>query len=91
LEAARAGDVEKTQALLEEGADPNGKDAEGETALVYATDAATPRHTRIVELLLAHGAKVDNRAGKAWNTRTPLQIATWIRMRLSCNGVPNLN
>ena len=48
--------------LLEQGLDPNGASAQGETALMFAAQA---RHSSMVELLLSHGgsAKVTDQNG----------------------------
>jgi ankyrin repeat protein len=55
-EAARRGDVDFVAMLLKLGADPNGKGADGATALQAA---ALKGHGDVVVLLLEKGAKVD--------------------------------
>lgn len=55
-EAARRGDVDFVAMLLKLGSDPNGKGADGATALQAA---ALKGHAEVVVLLLERGAKVD--------------------------------
>lgn len=66
-DAAASGDVDRIQALLTRGEDPNEADARGWTPLHYA---AKGRHERAVALLLAHGAAPD-----AGGHLTPLHLA----------------
>ena len=54
VEAAYDGDTDQVRALLEQGADPNGRTFKGRSAL---SEAAVKGHTAIVELLLEHGAE----------------------------------
>jgi ankyrin repeat protein len=54
LEAAKIGDKQKVEQLLEEGADVDAKDEDGKTALMFA---AFMGHEEIVELLKSYGAK----------------------------------
>ena len=56
IEAARNGQTEKVQALLESGADVDGKNNSGWTALIYA---ALLGHTDVVRTLLDAGADVN--------------------------------
>jgi hypothetical protein len=53
--AARAGDLAKLSALIEEGANVNVKNMWGETALHYAAERG---HKEVVELLIAKGADI---------------------------------
>jgi hypothetical protein len=57
-EAALNGDLEKITVFIAQGADPNGIDPEGRTALMFA---AFNGHTEIVRLLLEAGAEPGNR------------------------------
>ncbi len=68
LSAVQAGDVKTAKRLLEQGADPN-LDQEGFVALVAAADAG---HEDMVALLLARGARVDQRD---FDHRTALSAA----------------
>lgn len=54
--ALKHNDIQTVQDLLERGADVNGLDRYGQTALMLATQAG---HSRIVETLIAHRAKPD--------------------------------
>src|SRR5690606_26115713 len=57
MAAARAGDVESVQLLLDAGADPNrGEESLGETALMWA---AAEDHAEVVRALVARGADPD--------------------------------
>ena len=56
-EAALRGEVASVQAALDAGADVNGADEEGRTALMLA---AFDGHTGAVDLLLRRGARVDS-------------------------------
>ena len=68
-QVARAGDVESVNRLLEEGADPNAVDAQGDTPLHAAMACQNPE---IVTLLMDGGARPNtlNREGL-----TPLQLS----------------
>lgn len=59
--AARAGDVATVARLLTEGANPNEINSFGGTALTGACGlgANSPSHTKVVQLLLTHGADVN--------------------------------
>jgi ankyrin repeat protein len=66
MAAARTGNAEMVSALLEHGADVNGKErVRGQTALMWA---ASQQHPEIVRVLLEHGADVHAR------TRSSLQL-----------------
>ena len=56
VEAAGCGDSKKVLALLDEGTDPNGRDANNDTPLCRAVDK---RHHDIIQILLDRGAKPD--------------------------------
>ena len=56
LEAARGGETEKVQQLLDDGANATATDAQGQTVLHIA---ASEGQTDIVSLLLKRGAKRD--------------------------------
>jgi ankyrin repeat protein len=56
LEAAQVGDTSDVQSLLAQGVDPNGRGADGNTALM---GAAVTGHTDIVRVLLERGANVN--------------------------------
>ncbi|MFN7924253.1 MAG: ankyrin repeat domain-containing protein [Bryobacteraceae bacterium] len=56
IETIRSGDLDATRAMLDTGADPNTKDAEGTPAVMNAALYGTAAH---VKLLLDRGAKPD--------------------------------
>jgi excisionase family DNA binding protein len=58
VEAAFEGDMVRVQALIEEGADVNERDASGRTALMIAANRG---HTYVVQLLLERGADANAR------------------------------
>ncbi|CAD7700511.1 unnamed protein product [Ostreobium quekettii] len=66
---ARQGDADTSWDLLAEGCDPDLKDKDGWTPLLYASDRG---QDRIVKLLLDRGAKVDLTDETSW---TPLMAA----------------
>ena len=57
-DAAKAGEPEQVKALLDQGADPKGRDKKGETPLNWAALAG---HRKVAELLIERGAAVDGR------------------------------
>jgi uncharacterized protein len=61
--AAFDGDLDLVIRLLDEGSDPNARDAGGDTALMFA---AMRGHFLIVKLLLAHGADPLASARNGW-------------------------
>ncbi len=61
VRAAYYGDTEKTRLLIGQGADVNGKDEYGMTALLYASKEG---HTEVVKLLLENGADASAEAGE---------------------------
>lgn len=63
LQAARAGDVKRVASLLAGGADVNGSNGHGGTALMYAV---VGNHGDVVELLLRRGADVNARGSNGW-------------------------
>ena len=71
-QAVRQGDANAVRELLAEGADVNGKDADGDVALFLA------RNKDIAELLLANGADVN---AKNSFSRTPLHRAAEVGRR----------
>src|ERR1700755_1916245 len=74
FDAARGGDANLVNALLNAGADPNArdnKDKEGSTVLMVAAFAG---QTNVVRTLIKHGANMDARTYKG---RTALMWAAW--------------
>ncbi len=69
--AAKAGDVQKVEALLAKGADVNGKTAYGATALHFAADKG---HLAVVKALIQHKANVNVR--DTFYQASPLTWAT---------------
>ena len=63
MHAAFEGDLDRVIRLLDEGSDPNARDAGGDTALMFA---AMRGHFLIVKVLLAHGADPLARARNGW-------------------------
>ena len=63
MHAAFEGDLDRVLALLDEGSDPNARDAGGDTALMFASMGG---HFLVVKMLLAHGADPLARAGNGW-------------------------
>lgn len=51
-----SGDIEQTRALLNDGANPNAREQQGETPLMYA---AVEDRTEIINVLIDHGAEVN--------------------------------
>ncbi|KAI9996764.1 hypothetical protein PInf_000026 [Phytophthora infestans] len=72
--AAMFGNIRAVELLLEEGADPNTRDANKWTPLHYCADEATPRHLIIAQLLVESSKRVDVNA-KSLKGRSPLHIA----------------
>jgi uncharacterized protein len=64
--AAFEGNLPLVRRLLEQGADVNARDRDGDTALMFA---AFKGHTAIVGLLLAYGADAQARAKNGWTAR----------------------
>lgn len=60
IQATIQGDAERVQKLLRSGADPNQRDPEGQTALLFS---AFYGHLEVTRVLLENGAEVDARAG----------------------------
>ena len=58
-EATRAGNIERVQALLDEGADINSLDKYGQTALM---NAAVHGDLELVQMLVKHGAELNHTA-----------------------------
>jgi len=69
--AAYAGDLQRVEKFIDEGADVDAKDEEGQTALHYAAKGAD---IEMVELLIAKGADVNAKDNRS---RTPLYVAVW--------------
>lgn len=63
MHASFEGDLDRVLALLDEGSDPNARDAGGDTALMFA---AMGGHFLVVKMLLAHGADPLVRARNGW-------------------------
>ncbi len=68
--AAFRGDTAGVINLLEQGADVNARDRDGDTALMFA---AFKGHGLIVALLLQYGANVYARARNGWTARKAAQ------------------
>jgi uncharacterized protein len=64
--AAFRGDIAETRRLLEQHADVNARDKDGDTALMFA---AFKGHAEIVSLLLRHGANVHAKAKNGWTAK----------------------
>ena len=77
-EAVRIGDFDRVAAFLDQGADINGKNERGQTALHVAVKgqhvAVKGQQKKITELLITKGADVNAR--DKWGY-TPLYYATW--------------
>ncbi|KAK8783496.1 hypothetical protein V5799_010140 [Amblyomma americanum] len=67
--ACDRGHLEVVKLLLDRGADPEAKDAEGQTPLHYAASCG---HQQVAELLLKRGARRDV---KDADGQTPAQVA----------------
>jgi len=61
--------LEVATVLLNHGAKPAGRDAEQETALIYAADN---NDAEMIDLLMSHGADIEERGA---NSTSPLMIA----------------
>jgi len=74
LEAIRRGDVEQTKALLDEGADPNAKDEQGNSAIISATalGSITPMHYPKPGIIIALANKGANLNATGASGKTPL-------------------
>ncbi len=68
--AASRGDLSRVESLLREGADPNARDAFGQTALMYAASAG---HQAVAEELIDAGADVHARNR---NNKLAAELAT---------------
>ena len=79
--AAQAGDIEQVQAHIGAGADVNGLDAEGNTALHLAAFA---RHLDVVKMLLAAGANANAQDAQGW---TPIFKAAY-NHEMDCGFAP---
>jgi len=67
--AVRDRHLEVATVLLNHGAKPAGRDAEQETALIYAADN---NDAEMIDLLISHGADIEERGA---NSTSPLMIA----------------
>jgi hypothetical protein len=67
--AVRDRHLEVATVLLNHGAKPAGRDAEQETALIYAADN---NDAEMIDLLMSHGADIEERGA---NSTSPLMIA----------------
>ena len=79
--AAQAGDLQQVQALLAGGADVNGADADGSTALHLA---AFNGHLDVVRALLAAGADANAQDAQGW---TPIFKAAY-NHEMDCGFAP---
>ena len=68
--AAFRGNAAAVINLLEQGADVNARDKDGDTALMFA---AFKGHTLVVALLLQYGANVYARARNGWTAKKAAQ------------------
>ena len=71
--AVRFSPIEKIKALLAQGADVNGKDSVGNTALIYA--AGREGHLEIARLLLDNGARIDET--NKWGDTALIRSIDW--------------
>ncbi|KAH7477125.1 Ankyrin-1 [Phytophthora ramorum] len=78
--AAMFGNIRAVELLLEEGADPNARDANQWTPLHYCADEATPNHLNIAQLLMESPKSVDINA-RSLKGRSPLHVAARSRKR----------
>ena len=62
VKAARAGNIGVLRDWLKIGGQANARETDGETYFTLLTIAATNGHERVVELLLRHGAKINQRS-----------------------------
>ena len=69
LTAASKGDIETVRAMLNSGASPNTKDADGITALMYA---ARKGNAEVAAALIEKGAEINAKDSGGW---TPLMFA----------------
>jgi FOG: Ankyrin repeat len=89
LEAVSKGDVEQTMALLDEGADPNAKDAQGNSAIISATglDSVISNQFPKPGIIIALANKGANLNATGASGQTPLG-----RLAGTCqysNGAPH--
>lgn len=63
MHASFEGDLDRIIRLLDEGSDPNARDAGGDTALMFASMGG---HFLVVKMLLGHGADPLLRARNGW-------------------------
>ncbi|KAG7389333.1 hypothetical protein PHYPSEUDO_010668 [Phytophthora pseudosyringae] len=78
--AAMFGNIRAVELLLEQGADPNARDANQWTPLHYCADEASAKHLAIAQLLLEPPHSVDVNA-KSLKGRSPLHVAVRSRKR----------
>jgi ankyrin repeat protein len=76
-DAARAGDLEKVQVLIDEGAAIDAQSDRGETPLILATLAG---QREVVELLIEKGAAIDGRNAGGFTPWTRLPTPATLRL-----------
>lgn len=87
FEALRNGEASKVRTAIQEGADVNSRDPDGNTLLMNAAVYAT---TADLEFLLAHGAEV-NAANKAGHTALMRAMPDLVKIKLLVEHGANVN
>ncbi|GMF12801.1 unnamed protein product [Phytophthora lilii] len=78
--ATMFGNIRAVELLLDEGADPNARDANRWTPLHYCADEATSNHLAIAQLLMENSKMVDIDA-RSLKGRSPLHVAARSKKR----------